>query len=373
MYYFKRYLQFNDLVFDGYDMISNYDEPLQYKGSSTAYSYGHGSYALFKSDVLYVSERQVNMTITLKLRKIPCEYREFYIQFAEQELGKPGRLWAIKNNEIIWAFARVNNMRPVNNGRQNEVEWDIEFIIPGGVWHKADKEKTFLLPYDPCSLMDCKGFYDYNPCATQTGGGDCCEACEDNHIMWGQIDGCGCCCDNDLKADMALCYHQKELQKFYSCDTPYQLVYSCEAAEKFSTEPALGQRLCVDDICDQSIIAGRIYSETDIPTENVTITLVGDSVNPRININGNVNVIEGEYSGKLTILPSGDIYYQPCGTEDCYCEPELLEPSVWVIPEGNTYGWTIKPQLNSVIVELNICCSQCGMACIYIDHTAITT
>ena len=372
MFYEKRYIQFNDLVFDGFDMISDYDEPIQYKGSSTSYSYGHGSYRAFKSDYLYVSERQVNMTITLKLKKIPCEYRKFYAQFAIQELGKPGRLWAVKNNEVIWAFAAVNNMRPVNNGKKDEIVYDIEFVIPGGVWHKADKQRTFVLPYDVCSLMDCKGFEEYDPCTTARGcddSGDCCEACQDNKLAKDMRDRCGCCCEDDLKPEMALCYHQDKIQAFYGCDVPFQLVYSCEAAEKFSNEKAIGQRICVEDACDNAVIAGRFYSDTDIPTEDVRITIVGDMKNPWININGNTNIIEGEYSGKLIIESSGDVYYQ----ENECCEPELLDPSVWVIPSGNTYGWTVYPQLNSVIIHLNECCSQSGLACVYIDSSSITT
>ena len=365
MYYEKRYLQFNDLVFDGYDMISDYDEPLQYKGSSTAYSYRHGSYRAYKSDYLYVSERQVNMTITLKMKKIPCDYRQFYPQFAEQELGRPGRLWAIKNNTIIWAFASVNNMRPVNNGRKDELVWDVEFVIPGGVWHKADAHKTFVLPYDVCTLMECKGFEEHGTCEP------CCDSCTDKKLIEELRDRYCCCCDEDLKADMALCHHKDMLQAFYGCDTPYQLVYSCEAAEKFSKERALGQRICVDDVCGDSVIAGRIYSDTDIPTENMTITLIGDMKSPQIDINGNTNIIAGEYSGTLTITASGDVYFQPC--KDKCCEPELLDPSVWTVPNGNDYGWTLKPQLNSVIVKMNACCSQCGLACVYIDSEGITT
>ena len=367
MYYEKRYLQFNDLVFDGYDMISDYDEPIQYKGSSTAYSYTHGSYRAFKSDYLYVSERQVNMTITLFMKKIPCEYRKFYAEFAEQELSKPGRLWAIKNGEVLWAYAAVVNRRSVNSGKQDVIVWDIEFSIPGGVWHKADKQKTFVLPYDVCALMDCKGFEDYDPCACN----NCCSNCEDKKVTEDMRDRCGCCCEGDLTEDMALCNHTDELQKFYGCDTPYQLVYSCEVAEKFNKDRALGQRICVEDICNDSVIAGRIYSNTDIPTENVTITLIGDMYNPSIKINGNTNIIEGEYSGTLTIESSGDVYYEPCG--DGCCEAELLDPSVWTIPSGNDYGWTIYPQLNSVVVYMNRCCSQCGLACIFIDHEGITT
>ena len=375
MYFDKRYLQFNDLVFDGYDMISDADEPIQYKGSSTAISYGHGSYRAFKNDYLYVSERQVNMTITLMLKKIPCDYRKFYAQFAEQELGKPGRLWAIKNNEILWAMAAVTNIRPVHTNRRYELVYDVELVVPGGVWHKADKLKTFVLPYDVCALMDCKGFEEYDPCANTCI--DCCDSCLEKKATEDMRDRCGCCCEDDLTEDMALCYHQHELQAFYGCDTPYQLVYSCMAAEKFSKERALGQKLCVSDICNQSVIAGRIYSNTDIPTENMTITLIGDMQNPRININGNVNAINGEYSGTLVITPSGDIYYTPCGKE-C-CEPELLSPVMddgetprWVIPSGMNYGWTLKPKLNSVIVELNACCSQCGLACVFLDHEGIT-
>lgn len=368
MYYEKRYLQFNDLVFDGYDMISDSSEPVQYKGSSTAFSYTHGSYRAYKGDYLYVSERQVSMTITLKMKKIPCEHRKFYAQFAEQELGRAGKLWAIKNGEILWAFASVVNKNPITNGKQDEIVWDVEFVIPGGVWHKADKLKTFMIPYDVCALMDCKGFEEHNPCEYSCE--NCCDSCVEQKLLKERKERCDCCCEG-LTEDMALCHHIDELQAFYGCDTPFQLVYSCADAEKFNREQAFGQKLCVDAHCNQSVIAGRIYSDTDIPTESMTITIIGDMVNPWITINGNKNIVEGEYNGMLTIYPSGDVYYLPC--EDECCEPTLLDPSAWVIPEGNEYGWTIYPQSNSVTVNLNACCSSCGRACVYIDHEGITT
>lgn len=373
MYYDKRYLQFNDLVFDGYDMISDYDESLQYKGSSIPFSYGHGSYRPFKSQFLYVSERSLNMTITLKLKKIPCEYRGYYVQFAEQELGKPGRLWAIKNNEIIWATAAVNSIRPVHNGKKYEVVYDVEFVIPGGVWHKADKQRTFVLPYDVCSLMDCKGFEDYDPCKDINLNGDCCVSCMEKELLESNKERCDCCCDSPTE-DMALCYHTHELQSFYSCDTPYQLVYDCQTAEKYNREEAFGQKLCVSRYCDDTVISGRFYANTDIETDGVILTLVGDYKNPWIKINGNLNVIEGEYSGKLTIYPNGDIYYQK---SEC-CEPELLSligedgTPRWVVPEGEDYGWMIQPGRNSIVVYTNACCSQSGRACVYIDVDGIT-
>lgn len=365
MYYEKRYLQFNNLVFDGYDMISDYDEPIRYKGSSTDYSYGHGSYFPLKADYLYVSEREVNMTITLKLKKVPCEYREFYARFAEQELQRPGRLWAIKNNEILWAFAIIRNIRPVNHLAQDTVIWDVEFVIPGGVWHKADKLKTFVLPYDVCLFMECKGYKKIDPCEEkEQKTGDCCVDCiNDKAIKEANFDDrCFCCCVDQICNDMALCYHTKDLQGFYSCDTPYQLVYDCQKAEMYFGDPYLGTKLCTKDNCS-NIIAGRFYSETDIPTQGVSIFIDGVMNNPAITINGNTNVIKGEYEA-LQINSDGSVY------EVTECCENLLDPSVWSIPSGMNYGWTIYPQENSIIVDLGACCKK---SCVYIQHDAITT
>lgn len=364
MFYEKRYLQFNNLVFDGYDMISGYDEPISYKGSSVDYSYGHGSYRPLKADYLYVSERNVNMTITIKTKKVPCEYREYYVRFAEQELQRPGRLWAIKTNEILWAYAVPTNIRPVNNMRKHEVVWDIEFSIPGGVWHKADKLKTFVLPYDVCTFMECKGYKTLNPCEDKKLTGDCCIDCinakAEKNAEYDER--CFCCCVDTICPDMALCYHLDNLQDFYTCEVPYQLVYDCEKAEQFNDGEPLGQKLCTKDTCS-NIIAGRFYSETDIPTDNVSIFIDGVMKNPAITINGNTNVIKGQYES-LRIDADGSVYE----VTDC-CE-NLLDPSVWSIPSGMNYGWTIYPQGNSIIVDLGACC---GRSCIYIQHDAITT
>lgn len=368
MIFDKRYLQFNNLVFDGYDMIRQSDETITHKLSSTAYSYGHGSYMPFKDSCLYIQEGSVSMTLELWLKKVPCDMREFYARFAEQELSRSGRLWAIKNNEIIWAWAAVKSIHQLHNYEPDKVEWDVEFTIPEGVWHKADKQRTFVLPYDPCLLMDCKGFQKYDPCVSSLGGG-CCEACQENKWWQDMADRCFCCCVDEITADMALCYHTRELQAFYGCETPFQLAYSCSHAEKFNTNPYIGQKICAEDICDSNIIAGRFYSDSDLETNNITIAIVGKVQNPTIEVNGNMNIIKGEYNGELVIEPSGDVLYRPKDNE-C-CDLELLDPSVWEIPSGNTYGWTVRPQTNSIIINANACCGG-GSLCVYIDHDPIT-
>lgn len=361
MIYNKRYLQFNNLVFDGYDMIRDFDEETSFKDNLQPYSYGHGSYMPFKNRYMHSEQKSATMTIVLHLKKIPCEYRKFYAQFAEEELSRPGRLWAVKNNEVIWAYAYPKNITPINNNRNDEIEWDVEIIIPEGVWHKADKQKTFVLPYDVCLFMECKGYKEINPCGT----GDCCQDCIDNNITIENKD-CFCCCVDTICPEMALCYHLNEIQDFYGCETPYQLVYDCDHAEKFSEHGHVGIRLCTEKSCDSDTLSGRFYSETDLPTENVGITIVGEMHNPWITINGNTNIINGDYDGELQIKNSGDIYYQcsECG------EPELLNPDVWIIPTENDYGWIINPRGNSMSVNLNKCCTH--KTCVYIEHEAIT-
>lgn len=359
MFYDKRYLQFNNLVFDGYDMISSTDEQTTYKESQAqSYSYGHGSYQPYKSDFMYVNSGSVSMTLTFHMKKIPCEDRPWYLNFIDQELGRPGKLWAIKNSEVMWAYANVRSKHPITTNEAFKAEYDIEFTLPEGIWHKADKQRTFVLPYNVCTMMECKGFEPYDPCCS-------CDGCEERKMWESFQDRCFCCCVDDISEDMALCYHMKEIQKFYGCETPFQLVYSCTHAEKFKHEDFLGRRICVEDICDSNLIAGRFYSDTDIPTEDVTVILKGKAHDPEININGNTNIIKGDYEGTLKIEPSGDVYYS---TDEC-CEGTLLDPSVWQIPKGQDYGWKVYPQSNSVIVKLNECC---GATCVYIDSDSIT-
>lgn len=364
MFYEKRYLQFNNLVFDGYDMISDYDESISYKGRSEAYSYGHGSYFPLKSDYMFIEERGVSMTLTLKTKKVPCEYREYYVRFAEQELQRPGRLWAIKNNEILWAYAIPRNIRPVNSMKQNEVVWNIDFAIPSGVWHKADKKKTFVLPYDVCTFMECKGYKTINPCEDANSTGDCCLDCQVNKALEqaNYDERCFCCCVDTICPDMALCYHLDELQGFYTCDIPFQLVYDCQKAEQFNGGKPLGQQICTKDGCS-NIIAGRFYSETDIPTHDAQITIVGVMKNPAITINGNMNVIKGEYE-RLQINADGSVY------EITECCENLISANNWSIPKGMDYGWEIYPQENSIIVDLGACC---GRSCVYVNADSITT
>lgn len=361
MIYKRQYVQYNDLVFDDAEMISADDFSVSFKDNATEYSYGHGSYAPMKSQTGLVQASSVSLTITLKMGKLPCDQIEFYPDFARDQLFKAGKLWAVHNNHIEWAFAYITSFSEHQDTRHDTVEIDVDFALPEGYWHKADVLRTFLIPYNKCDAMDCSDYHRIN--YSERG---CCSCVRPVH------DQCGCCCE-EVTQDMALVYHIEDLDKFSGCDVPYKLKYDCLAADKFfcgiDSRFTLGQKFC--SVCG-SVIAGTYYSDTNLPTDNITITIHGKVKDPRIEINDNVNVIKGEYEGTLTINPDGSVYLSD-GDRCPDCNPEctvtLLDPSVWEIPEGNSYGWEIHHGNNSVIIEPNACC---GTVCAYIDADSIT-
>ena len=352
MRYERVYIQYNDLVFDQYDMIEDDSQTVSFKQFSSDYGFTHGSYSPHKRRGGLAKASSVSMTLKFTMKKLPCEQRPFYLRHIKNQLNIQGKLWAVENNTMIWAYAEMESYSMQTTGRKEYVEIDVDFFLPEGIWHKADKQRTFLTPFDVCDFMDCYDYHDINPC-------ECCHCDDDGSTV------CNCC--DCIEKDMALCYHTDELQDFYGrCGSGYRVIYDCEAADRFFGDfygGYFGQQICSD--CGDGIISGLLYSDTDIPTDNVRITLHGKFVNPRIDINGNVNVINGTFDEIVTINPDGSVY---AGTEECSCE--TLQPvSSWEIPDGNTYGWTVNPGNNRVVIDVGDCC---GTVCAYIEVDALT-
>lgn len=355
MIYKRHYIQFNDLVFDGVEMISEDDPSTGYKYSETEYGFGHGSYSPNKREFPFVRSGSASMTITLRMKRLPCEVRPFYMDFALTQLSRIGKLWAIQNNHIVWAYAKPSNISQSLNSRKDTLEIDVDFFLPEGIWHKADKQKTFLVPYDRCTFMDCYDYHEIQPCISN----GCCQCAEAKDMA------CDCCDCADLEKDMALCYHP-DLQSFYDCfESPFRIVYDCVAARKFFGDfygaEVLGQRFC----SDTGVIAGILYSDTVIPTTGVKITLHGKVVNPYIEINGNGNYIVGEYDGILTIYENGEVEFSSDGCHSC----EVLPVGAWQVPTGHDYGWVINPGNNRLIIQTGNCCET---VCAYIEVDSYT-
>lgn len=361
---YRKYIQYNNLVFDGYEMLGEYDaSSTSFKSNTHELSYGHGSYAPFKANYSFVEESSVSMTLWLEEKKLPCEKRDFYRSFAIEQLTKHGRLWAVQDNTLVWAYATISSYSEMVEHLNGSVGIDVEFLLYEGIWHKADKQKTFLHPYDVCTFLECYDYKKLHPCSDEATY-QLCPDCETGLPFPDNKDElcCDCGC-NHLDKYMALCYHEKDLQDFYKyCeDAGFRVVYDCGFAQEVFGR--VGQKICVNS-CQNGTIAGKIYSDTDMPTTRVKVTLIGKMHNPYVEINGNGNYIKGDYDGTLVIDFNGDVYYENCGNP---CEPEPAD--VWGVPKGMDYGWTIVPRNNRVIVNLGACC---GSACAYFDIDSIT-
>lgn len=370
MLYKRRYIQFNNLVFGS--VIDADDYTATWKTSDTEYGFIHGAYTPFKRKGGLLRSGRVSMTVVLNMQQLPCEDRPFYVRFVKNELATQGRLWAVQDNTLIWAYAYLTSYRESTRSRTNELEIDLNFELPEGVWHKADKRKTYLVPFDPCDFMDCYDYHEADPCVD-----NCCD-CDskpmiDSRCYTVDIACCDCkpikICDCDCDAvtkEQSLCMMKDVLQKFYDCEVQYRVIYSCIAAKKyfgdFLDDNRTGQKFCND--CGGPI-SGRLYSDTDLPTDGVKITLRGEMQNPYIEINGNGNTIKGEYSGVLEIRPDGTVYAYK--DENCPCE-EPLPVDTWMIPSGMEYGWTVEQGYNRVIIDPGSCCH----ACAWIEVDALT-
>lgn len=127
--YERIYIQYNDLVFDGYEMLGEYDATsTSFKVTTHSRSYGHGSYAPFKSPTSFVEETSVSMTLWLKEKKLPCEKRPFYRSFVIEQLTRHGRLWAVQDNTLVWAYATVTNYSEMTEHFNGKVGIDLSLI-----------------------------------------------------------------------------------------------------------------------------------------------------------------------------------------------------------------------------------------------------
>ena len=348
MVYHKKYLQFNDLVFDTVSNAQSATYSASTKLFSTAYSFTHGDYTPFKSTHALLNASSVSMTLIFNLKHIDCDDRPSYINFVKEQLSKHGRLWAVQEDTLLWAYATLANYREESGIYRNHYVVDVSFTLYEGVWHKADWLRTFIVPYDDCTYTECFSIPEYDPCQD-----NCCSC---NREM---VEPCSCDCDCVGERD-ALCFNKDLIPGLYDCDTGYRIIYSCTAANKyfgdFLDNNHLGQKFCsAPDGCDNGSANGIFISRSDIPTNGIRIRMHGEFHNPVVTINGNSNMIRGDYKGTIDIRPNGEIYAYE---DNCFCN-EPLPVDTWVILDGMDYGWEVHQGANRVTIDAGTCCPFC--------------
>lgn len=367
MYYYRKLLQFNDLVIDNHSMLLEEDISLSFKGNNTEIVHSNGDYRPFTRDYNFTSSQTVSCTLTFNLKKMLCEDRENYIKFATNQLVKKGILWSIKNNRIQWARAVCDNYGESVDRLRDKLIINVDFNLYEGVWHYADEYSTFLKPYEACNVLDCVDYPTKLSCVT-------CSSCSDLHSCYTiQNDLCDCCRCETVTKEQSLCYMRDSLQNFYkNCGDTYKIVYDRQRGEEFFGNKFLGQKFCSKDSCTETI-GCNVYNEGELPTDSYTIILEGELNRPSIEVNGNINHIDGVYNGVLIINSDGSVYYK---TDCC---TTLLPMKRWQVPKvyndnGDitsrmSRGFEFQPKDNQVIIRTGVGGDVC--AYFYLDSITI--
>lgn len=360
-YPYKKYIQFNDLVIDDFTMLKSADLSRSFKTVGHEYSFGHGSYTPFKARHQFSKDQHLSLTLKMYYEKFNRKQKPFFKTWLNQNLAKPGKLWAIEGNQLLWARAYVTDFSEVYSLEKNVLESDVAFTLYDGVWHKADRYTTFFKPYTSCDFTRCLDYREPEPCDA-TAMGTCCVDCLQPERT--SCEQCLCQCA-DLDKAHSLCAMQDTIAKEYHkrCGTSWQIITNCEAAKRLFGDLLLGTKICKAESC-KLILAGQFYSYTTLDSSEVAITLVGELDNPSITINGNTMQILGKYQGHLRLTSSGDIFYQ----KEC-CEEERISVENLIIPQKSTFGFLVHHGQNSLIVDTGNCCS---MVCAYIKVGEIT-
>lgn len=349
----RQYVQFNDLVFDSTDVISEASYKQSTKTETEEYSYGHGNYVNFKSSQQFLTEGDLSMTINIDYRKYRREERKYLKDFIKLNLIKAGRIWAIEDNKILWAYAYVTDFSDDYYKFKGHISFDIELKLYEGVWHIADPRRTYLIPYSTCNFLECYDFRDDTNC------GDCCVNCV--KPMEEDCASCLCHCDDLVKENSLCVIGRNILDEFMRCGESFLLVYDCKRSEEFFGEDSYGKKIYKADVC-KSTIAGQFYSGTILDTTNIDIRIEGKFQNPEISINGNRIRLIGDYDGTITIDRSGSVMYSK---GDCCPFEEVDLNNVEILDD---FLFTVKHGMNNAIVK-NSCCE---MASIYIYVYEIT-
>lgn len=371
--YTRRYVQYNDLPFDNYEMLRSWDDTtVKFKQESSQYTFKHGSYVAFKSETMLVEETNVSMTILLEMQRLACDKRTYYRKYVLDNFNRPGKLWAVQNGELCWAYAYPENYsEAASTSLANSILIDIDFVLYEGIWHKANAFTTFLEPYDLCEDMEytpstdqCIEYNDkkdadncVNSCVPKA---KCSCTCESKPTMFDNDCGCDCGAKDKRKN---LC--EVDLNLFYGstgCDTTgYKIIEDCSAyttesgetiGTKFRGEPCNGY------------LSGKVYANTDVPTTDYEITVTGVFHNLYVAINGNGNYISGDYEGTLMFRGDGSIWYLngDCGWQE-------LPVSDYIIPDGMDFGFTFNPGWNTFTIDAGACdCNHTMTAYINIDN-----
>lgn len=302
----RRFVQYNDLVFDGTESINSApSESISTKYSSTEYLLKHGSYVSTQSQQVLLKDDKITIDLAISTIDWDMDIVQAHVDFIKEQLVTRGKLWAIDTGGIlIWAEVILDSYTPTYEWSIRDdgyIVFSVEFTNPSCTWKKADGHTTWFMPYELCSytamLANCFKNADCDSCTNPAENlQGFCSSCD------------ALCCD--LDDAVSLCEMRGDIEKdfFEKCNSKWRIVHNCQLGrDAFGDEKLWGQAFC--DVCIDGTFVQRFYADTAIESKNVTVTLQGKFKDPEIFINGDSVILEGEYDGFIQISSKGQVTY----------------------------------------------------------------
>lgn len=384
----KRLLQFNGIPF-AYGELTESNYSVVTKGDSQNYTNNaHGAYFPTLGEYAKLEPTTYNASLDINFKKLACEDKIRYAKFIKREFMKSGKLWAIQNGtELIWQDARVTQITE-SKDQPNERDLyriDVTFELLNGYWTMAKPTRTFLCEYCP------NRFEDFDP-----------DFCFDAHDYYGVCGGDDNClpCDINLRHEpeyqvcewRPLClfplYNKrtvtnKEGKKVVipsryemfgvNCANQWYINYNCDLEkEYFCFDEVWGRRFNLDASQPNNSTTFDFCAQTDMPTNNIRIRLVGSFRNPTVTINGDtirVKNVETEpvyFDGIMTI---------GFGSRMKIADDELRDPTKVtrsvesLFYRSNTPMFELQPGNNTITVTGNV---RGESAQVYVEEQGIT-
>lgn len=359
----RRFIQYNDLVFEGTESINaSPSETFTTKYHTTDYMFQNGALAKTNSQQVLLKDDKISLDLAIRTTDWSMEQIQAHQDFIKDNLLRPGKLWAIDTGgQLIWADCILDSYTPTYDWTLRDdgyILFQVAFTNPRAVWHKANGYTTWLMDYTSCNFVKMiASCYVNNTCPS---------FCMESNIVEGACKDCesDCCNLNDAHS---LCELSEDIRtEFYDrCTSKWRIIHNCALGrETFGEEKLLGEARC--DTCVDGAWADTFYADTVVHSKKVNITLQGKFKDPSILINDTKVDLEGEYDGYVTISSEGKVYYYQCVNDFTCGEAELVSNEKLTLCDNR--WWFIQRGFNQIAVRG----IESESFCVFIDYERIT-
>lgn len=361
----RRYIQFNDLVFQGIKSIDEQSESFSLRESKVSRTFANGSYVANRGDKSLIDTNTITLTIAIQTSLWNEEQVRTHYEFIIDQLTSPGKLWAIQTGlQLVWCNAYVTSIQPRNQWVVTDdgyLVFEVEFDNPDGVWYKPKEPFTYLDDYELCSFIcmkaACRGRNKFC-CNVPVNRTRICECCENK-------------CD-DMEDMIPMCDFKYDIQYyndfFELCNGKWRVVYNCEKPklDGMGLNDLYPHTIC--DNCINDVLTGEFLSETVLPSYKWSVAIMGKFEDPIISLNDSQIKLKGKYEGVVTINYRGEVRFAKSWDMMRYNYEKVSLANLTIC--DNAAGEP--PRVVKGRNKVSVVGVKSKSACVYIDYERIT-